>query len=331
MIALFAIGYASFYFLFFGKGWVKTNPRNIAIFVAVGVVFVGAITFVWFTAAPMTKDGRTYQFVVAIIPNVAGPVTEVPVQPLVELKKGAVLFTIDPTPYQATVDSLVASMAQTEAQKKFADIQVKRARGLAARGAGAQQDLDNWTAKQAEAAAGLESLDAQLINARWQLEQTVVRAPSNGYVVNLQLRPGVRVVTMPLAAPMAFVSSDLYEVVASLSQSSARRVEVGNAAEMVFPSRPGEVFTGKIVGIIRATGQAQLSPSGDLPTFTGQPIQGRRVIRIALDDKSLMHELGQGAVASVGVYTNYGKPFQIITKVGVRIWAWTGYLTNPAG
>ena len=139
MIALFAIAYASFYFLFFGKGWVKTNPRNIAIFVGVGVVFVGAITFIWFTAAPMTKDGRTYQYVLEIIPNVAGPVSEVPVQPLVEVKKDAVLFKIDPTPYQATVDSLVASIAQTEAQKNFADIQVKRARGLAARGAGAQQ------------------------------------------------------------------------------------------------------------------------------------------------------------------------------------------------
>ena len=94
----------------------------------------------------------------------------------------------------------------------------------------------------------MENQNAQLINARWQLEQTVVRAPSDGYVVNLQLRPGVRVVTMPMAAPMAFASSEFYEVVASLSQSSARRVEVGNTAEMVFASRPGEVFTGKIVG-----------------------------------------------------------------------------------
>lgn len=331
MIALFAIGYASFYFLFFGKGWVKTNPRNISIFVAVGIVFVGGITFIWFTAAPMTKDGRTYQFVLEIIPNVAGPVTEVPVQPLVEVKKGAVLFKIDPTPYQATVGSLVASIAQTGAQKKFSDIQVKRYRGLTARGAGAQQDLENWTAKQAEATAAIESLNAQLINARWQLEQTVVRAPSDGYVVNLQLRPGIRVVTMPMSAPMSFVSSEFYEVVASLSQSSARRVKIGNAVEMVFPSRPGEVFTGKIVGIILATGQAQLTPSGQLPTFTGQPIQGRRVIRIGMDDKSAMHELGQGAVASVAVYTDFGKPFQIITKVGVRIWAWTEYLTNPAG
>ena len=110
MIALFAIGYASFYFLFFGKGWVKKSPRNIAIFVAVGVVFVGSIVIAWWTVAPTTRDGRTFQYVVKIIPNVAGPVTEVPVEPLVEVKKGSVLFKIDPTPYQASVDNLISSI-----------------------------------------------------------------------------------------------------------------------------------------------------------------------------------------------------------------------------
>ena len=331
MIALFAIGYASFYFLFFGKGWVKTTPRNIAIFVAVGVVFVGSIVFLWWTAAPTSRDGRTFQFVVEIIPNVSGPVVEVAVEPLVEMKKGAVLFKIDPTPYQASVDNLTASIRQAEAQKKLADIQVKRSAGLASRGAGAQQELDTWTARQAEAAAGIDSLNAQLVNAQWQLEQTVVRAPTGGYVVNLQLREGVRVTTMPMAAPMAFVSNDFYQVLASLSQSSSRRVKVGDAAEVVFASRPGQVYTGKVSGIILATGQAQLTTSGQIPVLTGQPIQGRRPIRIELDDKTAMRELGQGAQASVGVYTDFGKPFQIITKVAVRIWAWTGYLTNPAG
>ena len=171
MIALFAIGYASFYFLFFGKGWVKKSPRNIAIFVAVGVVFVGSIVIAWWTSAPTTRDGRTFQYVLEIIPNVAGPVIEVPVEPLVEVKKGSVLFKIDPTPYQASVDNLLASIVRAEADKKLADIQVRRASGLVRRGAGAQQELDNWTAKQSQSAANIDSLNAQLINARWQLEQ----------------------------------------------------------------------------------------------------------------------------------------------------------------
>ena len=331
MIALFAIGYASFYFLFFGKGWVKTTARNIAIFVAVGVVFVGAIVFLWWTAAPTTKDGRTFQYVIEITPNVSGPVTEVPIERLKQLQKGDVLFKIDPIPFQASVDNLTAAIKQAEAQKKLADIQVKRSAGLASRGAGAQQELDTWTARQSEAAAAIASLDAQLLNAQWQLEQTVVRAPADGYAVNLQLREGVRVTSMPMAAPVSFVSSEFYQVLASLSQSSSRRVKVGDAAEVVFASRPGQVYTGKVSAIVLATGQAQLTTSGQIPVLTGQPIQGRRPITIELDDKTAMLELGQGAQASVGVYTDFGKPFQLITKVAIRIWAWTGYLTNPAG
>ncbi len=332
MIAFISLIYASFYIVFFDKLKVfKKSARNISIFVGIGMVLVGTIVFMWFTYAPTTQDGRTFQYVVQIVPNVAGPVTEVPVQRLQQVKKGDVLFRIDPIPYQAAVAQLDASIEQTEAQKRLADVQVDRARGLVQRSAGAQQELDTWTARHDEAVAAIDSLNAQLDNARWNLEQTEVRAPYDGYVVNLQVRPGVRVTTLPLSAPMTFVSSEFYEVAASLSQSSARHVSIGDAAELVFPARPGQVFTGEISAVINATGEAQLAPSGQIPVFTGIPIRGRRVITVTLDDKSLIRELGQGAQSFVAVYTDKGTPFHVITKVVVRMQAWFGYLTNPAG
>ena len=332
MIAFISLIYAFFYIVFFNKlKLFKKSARNISIFVGVGVILIGTIVFMWFTFAPTTGDGRTFQYIVQIVPNVAGPVTEVPVQRLQPVRKGDVLFRIDPIPYQAAVAQLNASIKQTEAQKRLADVQADRARGLVQRSAGAQQELDTWTARQDEAVAAIDSLTAQLDNALWNLEQTEVRAPYDGYVVNLQVRPGVRVTTLPLAAPMTFVSSEFYEVAASLSQSSARHVSVGDAAELVFPARPGEVFTGKISAIINATGEAQLAPSGQIPVFTGVPIRGRRVITVTLDDKSLIREIGQGAQSFVAVYTDKGTPFHVITKVVVRMQAWFGYLTNPAG
>ena len=192
-------------------------------------------------------------------------------------------------------------------------------------------ELDTWNARRDEAIAVIASVEAQLDNARWQLDQTEVQAPYDGYVVNLQVRPGVRVTTVPLASPMSFVSSELFEVVASLSQSSARYVDEGDAVELVFAARPGQVFTGSVSGIIEATGEAQLSPSGQIPSLTGAPISGRRPIRVALDDEAVVRELGQGAQSFVAVYTNRGQPFHMITKVMVRMQAWMGYLTNPAG
>ena len=292
---------------------------------------IGTIVIMWLTYAPTTQDGRSFQFVVQIVPNVAGPVIEVPVKRLVPLHKGDVLFRIDPVPYQAAVDTLKASIQQAEAQKTLAEIQVKRATGLVQRSAGAQQELDTWNARRAEAVALIASQQAQLENALWNLEQTDVKAPHDGYVVNLQVRPGVRVTSMPLASPMTFVSDEWYVVGASLSQSASRHVKKGDIAELVFPAFPGRVFAGKVDGVIEATGEAQLAPSGQIPIFTGAPIVGRRVITVALDDPSLMRELGQGARSFVAVYTDKGKPFHIITKVVVRMQAWFGYLTNPAG
>ena len=115
MITFISLIYASFYFLLFGKLKIfEKNTRNISVFAGVGVVLVGGIVFMWLSFAPTTEDGRTFQYVVQIVPNVAGPVIEVPAQPLVPISQGDVLFRIDPTQYQATVDQFEASVRQAE-------------------------------------------------------------------------------------------------------------------------------------------------------------------------------------------------------------------------
>lgn len=331
MIVILALIYGSFYFLVFGKGIVEKNARNISIFIGVGIVLVGAIVFTWWTVAPTTKDGRVYQHVQQIIPNVAGPVIDIPAQPLVPMKKGDVLFRIDPVPFQANLDQIKASIRQAEAQRKLAEIQTERAEKLVKTAAASQADLDKWTAERDVAIASIAALSAQLQNAQWQLDQTVIYAPNDGYVVNLQVQEGYRVVTGPFKPAMTYVLTDFGEVLASLSQSSARKVKPGDAAELVFSARPGEVFSGKVQAIIHATGEAQLGPTGEIPIMTGAPIQGRRAVRIALDDPSVLREVGQGGQSFVGIFTDSGKSVHIITKVVVRMQAWLGFLTNPVG
>jgi RND family efflux transporter MFP subunit len=124
------------------------------------------------------------------VPNVSGQVVEVPIEGTAVVQKGDVLFKIDPTPYQFTVDQLQASIDQAAAQKRLAEIEVERASGLVKAQAGAQSQLDQWNAQLASTVASIASLNAQLGNAQWQLDETVVRAPYDGFVFNLQLRPG---------------------------------------------------------------------------------------------------------------------------------------------
>src|ERR1700674_3774754 len=63
---------------------------------------------------PFTNEGRIYFTSAPVIPSVRGPVVEVPVTPNVPLKKGDVLFRLDPRPYEYAVDAKRAALAEAE-------------------------------------------------------------------------------------------------------------------------------------------------------------------------------------------------------------------------
>lgn len=330
MIAFLTICYAGFYWLFFVKlGLFAKSARNISVFVGVGVVLIGTIVFMWFTYAPTSSDGRMFQYVVQIVPNVRGQVIEVPVEPLTQVARGDVLFRIDPTPYQATVDQLSASIEQTRSQEKRAELEVNRNRELVRQSAAAQRELDRWTADLEGTRAAIRSLQAQLRRAEWELGETEVRAPYSGEVFNLQVRPGTYVTNVPLAAAMTFISDEIRAVVASFSQSASRRMQIGDDAEVVFVNAPGRVLGGKVIALPQATGTAQMTPSGQIPVFTGTPSVGRYLAVIELNDREARDRIPQGAGGTVAVYTRSGKPVHIISKVVMRMHAWLAYLTSP--
>ena len=330
MIAFITICYASLYVLIFNKlGLLKKNAGNISAFAGVGVLIIGAIVFIWYTFAPMSGDARLFRYIIPIVPNVRGEVIDVPVQAAQPLAKGDTLFQIDPTPYEYAVRQLEAQVARHEAELRLAEVNVKRAEQLLKVQSAAQIDLDTWEANRDVARAAIASAKAQLDNARWQLQETTVDAPFDGYVLNLQLRPGNVVTTIPAASPMAFVSNETSIVLASFSQSSIRNIAVGNSAEIVFTNKPGEVYAGQVVRKVGLGSQAQLSASGQLPTMTGAPANDRWAILVQLDDESFARSLPQGAGGTVAVYTEKRKPVHVISKVALRINAWLGYLTSP--
>ena len=330
MIAFISLCYASFYFLVFGKGWIKKTARNVSIFVGVGVVLIGTIVFIWLTVAPTTPDGRVFQYVVPITTNVSGEVVEVLAEPGKTLQKGDPLFRIDPLPFEAEVGRLEASIEQTDAQRRLAEVNVERARKLVGVSAAAQADLDRWQAELDGAVAGIRSLRAQLRNARWELDQTTIRAPGQGHLVNLQVRPGTAVRTFAGTPSATFIEHGSKQIVSSYSQSSVRRIKPGDPAEMVFSLYPGEVFSGTVQRVVRATGTAQMQAGGSIPTLSGTPSSGRYAVLIDIDGEEAAARLPQGAACSVAVYTDVGKAFHVISKVVMRINAWMAYLTSPA-
>ena len=250
---------------------------------------------------------------VAIVPDVAGEVIDVPVAANVPLKAGDVLFRIDPTPFKSQVDAL-------EAQLKFQDLRLSQMTQLQQRDSGRMFDVEQ---RQSE----VDHLQAQLVGARWNLEKTVVRAPADGYVTNLALRKGARVGNLPLSPAMAFIDTSDTIIGAEIAQIDARYIKVDQDAEVTFKFLPGRIFSGKVETILQAiaTGQAQVSGQAVAPsTVQAAPF----VVRLRLDDQQLAHSLPAGTTGTAAIYTDHVTPTHINRKVLLRQVAILNYI-NP--
>jgi len=250
---------------------------------------------------------------VAIVPNVAGEVTDVPVEANKPLKAGDVLFKIDPVPYQSQVDSVAA-------QLKFEELRLSQMTQLQSTDSGRAFDVQ-------QRQADVDKLKAQLLGAKYNLEQTVVVAPSDGYVTNLGLLKGARVANLPLSPVMAFISTAETVVGVQVQQIYTRYVEPGQEVEVTFKFFPGQVFAGKVVSVLEATSTGQVLASGTAVAPT-QVTAAPFVVRVKLDDAKLAASLPASRSAPPAIYTPHIKPAHVIRKVILRQIAILNYV-NP--
>ena len=330
MITFISLCYASLYILIFNKLKLlpKTTP-NVSAFIGVGVVLIASIVFTWYTFSPMSSDARVTRYIIPIVSNVKGQLVDVSASHMQSVNRGSTLYQIDPAPYQHKVDELEATVEQLSAERDLNRINLERARELVAKKAASQYEQDTWEAKYAASIAAIAAAEATLENARWQLNETTVLAPADGFPVNVQLRPGSFVTSMPAASALAFVSTEHTDILASFSQGAIRRIKPDDAVELVFTKIPGQVFSGKVIHIGKTTGESQLQASAELYTLSGAPANAGWPVIVKLDDEALAAELPQGAGGTMAVYTDAGTPFHIISKVALRMNAWMGYLTAP--
>jgi multidrug efflux system membrane fusion protein len=106
------------------------------------------------------------------------------------VRKGDVLLTIDPAPYQATVDKAKAEVSSAQAQVELTKLQLDRSRKLVASRTVSQSDLDQRTSAYHEAIASLQSAKAALQSAQLNLGYTRIRAPISGRIGKIQITAG---------------------------------------------------------------------------------------------------------------------------------------------
>jgi membrane fusion protein (multidrug efflux system) len=99
-----------------------------------------------------------------------------------DVKEGQVLYQIDPAPYQAALDSALATLEKAKAALTSAQAQAARYKVLVAANAVSKQDYINATASSGQAAADVAAAKAQVETARINLGYTEVRAPISGRI-----------------------------------------------------------------------------------------------------------------------------------------------------
>jgi RND family efflux transporter MFP subunit len=98
------------------------------------------------------------------------------------VKKGDLLFIIDPRPYQATADSAQAALAQAEARLDLANREQVRAGSLAKTQYGSIEALDKAVQEQRAATGAVEAAQAELRSAQLDLEFTHITSPVTGRI-----------------------------------------------------------------------------------------------------------------------------------------------------
>jgi multidrug resistance efflux pump len=175
-------------------------------------------------------------------------------------------------------------------------------------------------------------LRAELADAEYDLEQTTVRAPTDGFVTQVSLRPGLYATPLPLRPAMVFINTGERDKAlgAAFRQNALQRVKAGDEAEISFDAVPGKVFKGKVRIVIDAIAAGQFQASGALQDF-GAAVDGGRAMAIVdvLDDLS-SYQIPLGAAAGVALYTHHWHHLSMLRKILLRMKSWQKFVFMEA-
>jgi RND family efflux transporter MFP subunit len=127
---------------------------------------------------------------VELRPRVSGYIESVAFREGAEVRKGDVLFVIDPRPYSAELAHAKAQVAGARAQLANADAELKRAQALVGNKLISEADAEVRTAAQLGAAANVAAAEASVQTADLNLSFTRVTAPLTGRASYRRLAPG---------------------------------------------------------------------------------------------------------------------------------------------
>lgn len=281
---------------------------GITLIAAAGAVFAGWQLWRHYEVEPWTRDGRVKAYVVQVAPDVTGQVTRVYVHDNQQVNAGDLLFEIDRARFELALRQ--AEAAEQAAQAALNQAQREARRNVQLDELVAQETREQGQSRVETARAALAQAVVNRDTAKLNLERTQVKSVVNGFVTNLDLRPGGYVsASHPV---MALVDRTSFYVEGYFEETKLPSIHLGDPVAVTLMGAPQklsghvESFAEGISDRDRTTG-TNLLPNIN-PTFNWVRLAQRIPVRVALDPVPANVRLVAGQTATVQVLPGANAP-----------------------
>ncbi|MBB3773700.1 RND family efflux transporter MFP subunit [Angulomicrobium tetraedrale] len=253
---------------------------------------------------PWTRDAKVRADIVGVAPDVTGFVSEVLVRDNAAVKQGDVLFRIDRARFAIALEQAEAALDGRKAALEQATRDRQRYEQL--KDVVSDQKTEQMRMSESEASAAYRQALADRELARLNLERSDVKAPVNGTIANLNLRPGDYVSAGK--AELALVDTDSVRIEGYFEETKLARIHVGAPVSIRLMGQDTplrghvESIAAGIEDRERTVGNGLLANIN--PTFSWVRLAQRVPVRIALDEAADPARLVAGLTATVSVETD---------------------------
>lgn len=280
---------------------IQLSRKKILIWGGVSLVVIILIYSLmrYFDHHPNTDDAYVQAGTINIAAEVTGPVANIYVRDHQPVQKGQLLFTIDSEPFEIAVNKADANviakqaalvLAQQNAARILHLVQIDQASKAA--GDQAQSQLDS-------AKADLMASQAQLAQAKLDLQHTRVIAPNTGIVTQFILRPGNNVVA-DTTLFMIVIEKDFW-VDANFKETQVARIKPGQPVKIILDMFPHHTFHGVVDAVSSASGSVFSIMPPENASGNWVKVTQRFPVKILIQDQNPAYPLRAGATATVTI------------------------------
>lgn len=287
-------------------------------FIVVAALLMANYVWHYYELAPRTRDGHIRADVIDVATDVSGLLTEVDVHGNMPVKRGQVLFKVDPQRFEIALSKAQATLDSARAQWVYARQQASR--NAALRGLVAQQNVDQSDNALRAARAQVEQAEAGLASARLDLQRATVVAPVDGIVTNVTLHPGRFVAAG--TGMLALIDTASLRVEGFFQETRLRGIHIGDRARIVLMGEKTPLY-GHVTSIVGGISDSETATATDLlpkvdPNFAWVRLAQRVPVWITLDALPDGQLLLSGRSATVEILSGQrGEDGRIVASGGV--------------